>query len=1186
MADFSALKTSIQNYIKQNGNEEITGNLLQQILLSIVSTLGDSAINDLVTALNAEIANRGNADTELGGRINTLQGVVNGIVANVENGYVYAGIATPSTTPTSGKVFYLALTAGTYTNFGATVVPQGINILKYNGSAWSLDSFIGLDDAPTQGSGNLVKSGGVLDSIIKDGSAFDLSAYNNGATYADLSAALTALNALPAVYKKGGMSIKFVQSSDNNYHQFILIANAFTTDIKMWQEVYNGMGSYSMATESAAWFNLDFLRGKKVLIKIKGSSIAKILYINDTTKRIIKDWWYDLDFTDSTKTYRFYNEINNDDILYFVTDEVERNRILNECRTLNLNVYSSYTEAAVGEIYLNSSYNEVWVKVYDNNAQMLFPNKSQYYVSDMVDIKDTDLVRTNGNLYNWDGNKYVECSNHYDNAPTLKSDKIARSGGIFSSHCGIVSLKYTGPNEAIFTNINFLPQSCKRVLIKFTGSEHNALPLYKGNTSLYSIRNSYWYDLEVSGSDIYRIYTSQNENLVLHFITSEEIIESIVNQDKTYRLNQYDSYTEASINEIYYNNATGTIYMRNASNSALEVFPNKAASFGQILSVKSSDLIFLNNSGTLNYWNGNKYTPLQEAFRKNVITVKKDGSGDFTTIQAALNSITDASKQNRYEVRVYDDFVSSSFADLHYKNNPSVNISGVSDIDQFVCLVTTKDWVDIVGIGGRRKIMFENPDTDMAGNLFQYVHCVYVQGNVRLENLDIRIKGGRYAIHQDLTGLSTNNPDINATTEYINCHIEHFGNSDYTNGAYWATSAALAACPSSGGTIKVKRCFVTSVTDPLICHLNKDYKNKATYILEETSVTCKNPNISLDSIGYYMGDMGTNQRNELIIKGCNIPNLCGSGKVDNANDSTSDPTDNKNGGIFVSGYGNEKAYIQVHQRLGISFKTASLNSQISVVGGSAKSLIFGDDQTIFRGDADNYGYAVGNLGYNINGLSLNGVNCYKRSLPYLLGNCATNNKNLVVNVDGTEYNIVFNKNYMTSDGSAYTPSTQPAISGNEIVEEINNAFSEHFTMLVNEHDKYRLHPELLKLYSFADCIENVVNTSNVAWKPWQCVKRDYSLGAKGWRLATTGEIPDGIVGERIDAPYNGKYNEGVVILTNKAIFGYTDTTHYMIGANNIGTKLAVNQNAYLSVSQDTDAPFTIVTNNGTFVLTK
>ena len=291
MADFSALKTSIQNYIKQNGNEEITGNLLQQILLSMVTTLGDSAINDLVTALNAEIANRGNADTtlqgnidneatargnadtELGGRITTLQGVVNGIVANVENGYVYAGIATPSATPVSGKVFYLALTAGTYTNFGATVVPQGINILKYNGSAWSLDSFLGLDDAPTQGSGHLVKSGGVLDSIIKDGSAFDLSAYNNGTTYADLSAALTALNALPAVYKKGGMSVKYVQTYDNKYVQYRLMSNSFSTTVSDWQGVDD--------VPTAGSDNLVKSGGVKTALNNNLTYIRKNIYIAD-----------------------------------------------------------------------------------------------------------------------------------------------------------------------------------------------------------------------------------------------------------------------------------------------------------------------------------------------------------------------------------------------------------------------------------------------------------------------------------------------------------------------------------------------------------------------------------------------------------------------------------------------------------------------------------------------------------------------------------------------------------------------------------------------------------------------------------------------------------------------------------------------------------------------------------------
>ena len=224
MADTTALKNRIRAAIKANDNQEITGPVLQQALLDIVDEL------DLYPELENEATARGNADTQ-------LNNLITGIKNNIDNGYVYAGIATPSSTPTTGKVFYLALTAGTYTNFGATVVLQGINILKYNGTAWSLDSFLGLDDVPTQDSSNLVKSGGVLDSIIKDGSAFDLSAYNNNATYPGLSAALTALDTLPAAYKKGGMSIKFVQSSNSRYVQYRLMTDSWSTVESNWQGV-------------------------------------------------------------------------------------------------------------------------------------------------------------------------------------------------------------------------------------------------------------------------------------------------------------------------------------------------------------------------------------------------------------------------------------------------------------------------------------------------------------------------------------------------------------------------------------------------------------------------------------------------------------------------------------------------------------------------------------------------------------------------------------------------------------------------------------------------------------------------------------------------------------------------------------------------------------------------------------
>jgi len=95
MANYATLKAAIQEVIKTNGNNEITGALLQQSLLAMINSLG--------------------------------------------GGYQYVGIATPTTNPGTPdqNVFYLASVGGTYTNFGSLVVNDGeVVALVYNGS-WS-----------------------------------------------------------------------------------------------------------------------------------------------------------------------------------------------------------------------------------------------------------------------------------------------------------------------------------------------------------------------------------------------------------------------------------------------------------------------------------------------------------------------------------------------------------------------------------------------------------------------------------------------------------------------------------------------------------------------------------------------------------------------------------------------------------------------------------------------------------------------------------------------------------------------------------------------------------------------------------------------------------------------------------------------------------------------------------------
>lgn len=76
MANWSTLKAAIANVIKTNGNQEITGALLQNTLNSIVNNIGENA--------------------------------------------TFAGVAIPTTNPGApdGPVFYFAVAAGTYSNFG------------------------------------------------------------------------------------------------------------------------------------------------------------------------------------------------------------------------------------------------------------------------------------------------------------------------------------------------------------------------------------------------------------------------------------------------------------------------------------------------------------------------------------------------------------------------------------------------------------------------------------------------------------------------------------------------------------------------------------------------------------------------------------------------------------------------------------------------------------------------------------------------------------------------------------------------------------------------------------------------------------------------------------------------------------------------------------------------------------
>lgn len=132
---YAQLKTDIAAVIRNNGNQEITGNVLQGALLEMINALG----------------------------------------AN----YQYAGVADTSTTitTTEANVFYLLTEAGTYSNMSSSIVhTSGIGIALWNGTAWSYQNvpssaIVATDATPTENSTNPVQSGAVyaeINDINKD----------------------------------------------------------------------------------------------------------------------------------------------------------------------------------------------------------------------------------------------------------------------------------------------------------------------------------------------------------------------------------------------------------------------------------------------------------------------------------------------------------------------------------------------------------------------------------------------------------------------------------------------------------------------------------------------------------------------------------------------------------------------------------------------------------------------------------------------------------------------------------------------------------------------------------------------------------------------------------------------------------------------------------------------------------
>lgn len=125
-----------------------------------------------------------------------------------------------------------------------------------------------------------------------------------------------------------------------------------------------------------------------------------------------------------------------------------------------------------------------------------------------------------------------------------------------------------------------------------------------------------------------------------------------------------------------------------------------------------------------------------------VVTVKPDGTGDFTNPRMALASITDASSSKTYTVELYeglyDVFSYYSVAELNDASFDGLRIP---------------DYVSIKGIGDGAKIILQGflPDDEVNVTFTSHgrISTICPLGNGNIENVTITGKNLRYAVHDD-----------------------------------------------------------------------------------------------------------------------------------------------------------------------------------------------------------------------------------------------------------------------------------------------------------------------------------------------------------------------------------------------------------------------------------------------------
>ena len=374
MSKYSTLKAEIIASIKRNGAQAITGDLLQEKLLSMIDSLGEH--------------------------------------------YQFGGLALPSTEFTAGDepVVFIAATPGTYTDFGGLVVADGeVALLVWDGSTWSKQTTDIATRTEVSQLGQFAWINRNIDSTILawfDENIDSLLLYdaNNDArvyyvTYITLNhSAIGGENYL-------GFQISVEDSAGNNiiYLNYALLANNLQPNSTYTAEVQGGtypIVLYIRTAKQYSWESGTYLSGVKC-IKFTSNGLGRNVFpfLSPLADRVERGF---SEIKNENKTF-----ISNDTISGIIQDVyVIGDLPLNKNKYLKI-VYIGINHSAYGgsnTLGFNISYNDGTSETafIISNANTLNPGQLVQKAGKIGQVDVSVIIRISDN-FSWpaDSNLYV-----------------------------------------------------------------------------------------------------------------------------------------------------------------------------------------------------------------------------------------------------------------------------------------------------------------------------------------------------------------------------------------------------------------------------------------------------------------------------------------------------------------------------------------------------------------------------------------------------------------------------------------------------------------------------------------------------------------------------------------------------------------------------------------------------------